>query len=71
MMLTLLLNQLRHETRPTRLMTRANARAIIAVEVLVERDVIAPVWVILERFVSAKNGAASVRIAQEDIDHAM
>ena len=60
MVLTLLLDQLRHETCPTCLMARADASASIAVEIFMEGDVIAPVRVILECFVSSKNSAASI-----------
>ena len=58
--LTLLLNQLRYQTCPTCLMARADASAGIAVEIFIEGNVIAPVRVILECFVSPKNSAASI-----------
>src|SRR5262252_4680145 len=38
----------RHQTRPACLMARAKTRTVVAVEVLVEQDVIAPVRVLLE-----------------------
>ena len=57
MMLSLLLNQLRHETRPASLMTRAEARAVIAVKVFMEWNVIAPVRVVLESFIAAEESA--------------
>ena len=60
MVLTLLLDQLRHETCPTSLMARADASTSIAVEIFKEGNVIAPMRVTLERFVSSKNSAASI-----------
>ena len=60
MVLTLLLNQLRYETGPTCLMARADAGTVVAVEVLIEGNVVAPVHVILECFVSAQDRAASI-----------
>jgi len=37
------LDQLRHDSRPSRLVARAQSRPVIPVEVLVERDVVVPV----------------------------
>ena len=63
MVFTLLLNQLRYETCPTRLMTCANSGTVIAVKIFMEGNVIAPVWVVLKNFVAAEDCAASMRIA--------
>jgi hypothetical protein len=70
-MFTLLLDQLRHETRPACLAARADARAVIPVKVLVEWNVVAPIWIVLEGLVHTEDSPAPVRIAQEDVDHAM
>ena len=69
MIFPLLLNQLRYQTRPTRLMTRTNPRAVVTMEILVKWNVIAPVRVILECFICTEYRSASVRVTQEDIDH--
>jgi len=71
MVLTLLLDQLCYQPCPTRLMARADAGASITMEIFKEGNVIAPVSVILECFVFSKNSAASVRIAQENVDQAV
>ena len=42
------LDQLRHQSRPSRLVTRAESRSVVSVEVLKEQDVVPPVRVALE-----------------------
>ena len=67
--LPLLLRLLQHlcdESRPTRLMRSPESRAVVAVEVFVEGDVVAPERVVLEGFVSPEDRAISVRIQQEN-----
>jgi hypothetical protein len=59
--LAALLQQLGHQARPARLMAGADAGAVVAVEVLVERDEAAPVRVALEDLRSAVDRAAPVR----------
>ena len=44
----IVLDHARHQPRPARLMAGAKARAVIAVEILVEEDVIPPVRIGLE-----------------------
>src|SRR5437773_411577 len=65
-----LLDQLRDEPRPSRLVARAEAGAVVAVEVLVEEDEVAPVRVLLELLAAAVDRAAAVAPAQEDVREA-
>src|SRR5262249_23489792 len=58
------------QTRPARLVTGADARAIVAVEILVEQDQITPVRIGLEFFHRSINRPATFRIAQKDIAQA-
>src|SRR5829696_9404360 len=60
------LRQLRHEPGPSGLMTRAQPGAVVAVEVLVEEHMIAPVRIILECRRAAVHRPVTVGIAQED-----
>src|ERR1700747_1364826 len=52
--------------RPSGLMAGAEARAIVAVEVFVEQDVVIPVRVFLKRLRSAVNRAQSAGITEEN-----
>src|SRR5262245_11629305 len=54
------------ETRPTGLVARAEASAIVAVEVLVEEDQVAPVRVVLELGCASVDRPLAARVAQED-----
>src|SRR6476661_9002787 len=51
---------------PTGLVAGAQARSVVAVEVLVEEDQVAPVRILLKRFRTAVDGAVALRIAKED-----
>src|SRR5215470_5035262 len=51
---------------PSGLMARAETRAVVAVEVLVEQDVITPVRVRLELLRAAIDGAPALGVPQED-----
>src|SRR5262245_55152295 len=59
------LDQPSDETRPARLMAGAQARAVVAVEVLVEQDQVAPVRVRLEFSGASVDGASALLVAQE------
>src|SRR5215510_9423757 len=61
-----LLQKLRDQTGPTRLVTRANAAAVVAVEVFVEGHVVTPVRILLKHLNVAKDGPFSIRRAEED-----
>src|SRR6476660_5289914 len=53
------------QSGPAALMASAHACAGVAMEVLVKRNIVAPVRIILEGFIAAENGSSSLRIAQE------
>ena len=63
---TKLLNELSHQASPPRLMTGTNACSIIAVEVFIEQNEIAPVGIGLKRFTAAINGTIARWISQKD-----
>src|SRR5262245_19718029 len=63
--LAALLEELGDQPRPPRLVARTDARAVVAVEVLVERDQVAPVRVALEEFRSTVDGTTAVGAGQE------
>src|SRR5215475_12082480 len=63
-----LLNQLGHKPRPSGLMAGAEPRAVVAVKVLKEENLVAPVLVALEFFYPAVCGPAPVFAAQEEFD---
>ena len=50
-----LLDEFGNQSGPAGLMARADPGAVVAMEVFVERDQIAPVWVVLEFFRAAEN----------------
>jgi hypothetical protein len=66
--LTLLLDELGDEARPTGLMACADAGSILAMEIFMEWDVITPMRIILKGFIPAKNGAPTSDIAAEQVD---
>src|SRR5512137_1552109 len=59
------LDELRHDASPPGLVVGAEASAVVAVEVLVEEDVIAPVRVGLELLGVAVHRASALLVAQE------
>ena len=65
MPLPLLLNQLGYQPRPAGLVTRAQARAAIAMKILVEQQIVAKVWILLQFFPVAEGGPAAARIAEK------
>ena len=64
-----LLEQLRDERGPARLMAGSDASAVVAVEVLVEQNQIAPVRIVLERLDAAEHRTPAILVAQEDARH--
>src|SRR3954466_8020046 len=56
----------RDDSGPAGLVAGAQPGAVVAVEVLVEQHVVAPVRIVLEGFRCAVNGAAAVLVLQED-----
>src|SRR5512147_2163486 len=57
----------RDKAGPSSLMAGANSSTVITVEVFIEEDVIAPVWVLLKFLRPTEHGSAPIFIAQEDI----
>jgi len=55
----------RDEPRPARLVAGPEARAVVAVEILVEQNEIAPVRVVLELRAAAVDGPSSLAVAEE------
>ena len=67
---TALLEQLGHESSPAGLMARADAGAVVAVEVFVQPDEVPPVGVSLELGDAPVNRPSPVRPAQENTGQA-
>src|SRR5688572_10784549 len=65
-LLPALLQELGDEARPARLVTGADAGAVVAVEVLVEQDEVAPVGIALEGLEPAVDWPAAGAVARED-----
>src|SRR5215216_536457 len=60
-----LLDQIGNERRPARLVRGTAAPPIVAVEILVERDVVPEITVCLKFFVTPENRAPAVGVADE------
>src|SRR5215469_12351620 len=60
------LDQTRNQSGPAGLMARAEARTVVAVEVLVEEDVVAPVRVGLKLLRAAVDSTTALGVTQED-----
>jgi hypothetical protein len=56
------LQQGRHQPGPAGLMTGSQTRAIVTVEVFIEKNEVAPVWIFLEHFAAAVDWASAVSI---------
>src|SRR5262245_46324864 len=65
---TPLIDKIRHQRGPSGLMARADSCAVVAVEMLVEQQMIAPVGIGLNLRSAAEDRAAPGRIAFEDAD---
>jgi len=64
---TRVLEQICNHSRPASLMSGADPATTITMEVLVEWDVIVPVWIVLKGRVGAKYGPATLLIEQKDV----
>ena len=62
----LLLDEVGYQAGPASLVARAHTSAVVAVEVLVERDVVAPMRVALEQVDLAEYGPPPASVAEED-----
>src|SRR5712692_5696691 len=67
-LLTALFNQFCDQTGPAGLMASADPGAIVAVEVFVEKDQIAPVRIALKELGAARHGPAAIRIAEKNVN---
>ena len=65
-LLAILLNQLCHQGGPAGLMAGADARTIIAVEILVERNQVAPVRIALKLLGIAEDRPSPILVARKD-----
>ena len=61
-------DHLRDQGGPASLMTGSDTRAVVAIEVFVEEDVVAPLRIVLEEFVFAVEGSPTIRAALEQRD---
>src|SRR3954467_6616479 len=61
-------NDAGHERCPAGLMTRPHAASRVSMEVLMERQQVAPVCIRLEVLIRPKNGTPAERITAEDTD---
>ena len=57
-----LLKQLGNHSRPTRLVAGTDTPACISMEVFIEEQQVAPVWVVLKFLNTAEDGSASLLI---------
>lgn len=64
------LDELGDERGPAGLMARAEAQAIVAVEILVEKDVVLEVRIGAEFFVVRHGGADAMSVAKEEVAEA-
>src|SRR5258705_12876304 len=60
------LDEFGHESCPAGLVTGAQPGTIVAMEVFVEVDVVAPERIVLELFRAAIDGSSAIRVAQEN-----
>ena len=58
--LAALLNELGNQSRPSGLVARSDASAIVAMKVLMEIDEVAPVWIVLKFLEPAINWPMSI-----------
>src|SRR6266545_5588011 len=70
MLFPALLQELGHEAGPAGLVTRADAGAVVAMEVFVEEDQVPPVRIGLEHLEAAVHRAPAVRTDEEDAGEA-
>ena len=61
------MNQLCYQPSPAGLVACADPCSVLAVEILVEQDVVAPVWIVLESVGPAEDRTFSFGILKEDV----
>ena len=67
-LLPALLNQLRHQSRPARLVTRADAGAVVSMKVFVEGNRVSPEGIFLELGGASEDGTPPVLVAEKNVD---
>ncbi len=65
------MKEIRYHSRPAGLMAGADTASAITVEVLVERDVVAPVRIVLKERVGPKDRQAALFVTQKDAGETM
>src|SRR5438445_13847951 len=68
---SLLLDEVGNEAGPAGLVARAYTSAVVAIKVLVERNVVAPVWIMLEGLLIAEHRPPPVSVPRKDADQAL
>lgn len=66
-----LLDELRHEARPTGLVACADSRSVVSMEIFIEEKKLTPVRIGLKFLCPTKHGAPPVLIALKDPHQAM
>src|SRR5215469_4386524 len=66
MFFTTMLEQIRDQARPACLMACADTCAIVSMEIFIEQDQIAPVWIALKFLDSTMDSTTPLIIAQEN-----
>ena len=61
-----LLEQLRHHSSPSGLVTGPDSGPVVSVKVFMKKNQVSPVWIILKFLDAAKYGSAAIGPAQED-----
>src|SRR5579863_7815056 len=67
-LLSALFDQLSDETGPACLVARADAGAVVAMEIFVEKEQVSPMRVFLENFRAAGDGTAAILSTHENVN---
>ena len=62
-----LLNQLRHQSRPSSLMARPDSCSIVPMEILIEQYIVPPMWIVLKGLRTAEYRTFPVGILEKDV----
>ena len=62
-----LLNQFRHQSRPSSLMAGPDTGTVVPMEIFIEQDVIAPMRIVLQSIRSAEHRTFPLGILEEDV----
>src|SRR5574339_842363 len=67
----IVLHHVRHQGRPSCLMTSSEAAAVVAVKVLEEQEEVAPMWIVLQNLACPVHRPAPILAPQKDRHQAM